>query len=1038
MPQSTMNNNGWAADISARRGRIEKALRAGKLSAGDGAALMEQYCYVLKDGTVPVLGMGRSGAADTSKANDKTAYIPFIVTTLMVDHDGDVVVPKGRQGDYYAKNPVWFFGHQQPNPIAIGTSRAPDGSIDIQVEEELIRQGLYFDKADPDAMFLYGKYRKGIMNATSIAFVPIKAHRRDSTEKAHKPDGGGPPGWYFESWAHTETSLVGVGANPGAIRDAIDSEKSHISPKLQKALMPFASSAKGQWNGWRQTMLQVEGKQQQKSAYKIGDRVEWKSPSGKTIPGKIMQVYPSMPGRPTNQYEVMIDKPYDGTKRINASQDELVKKALTKTQLDIETDHQTPGIRTGQIAGRTHADIKRFNDGFYVLPGDGREKVGPYKTHQAAELGVEQIMSQQKQRKSLLTSTSGAAGGYTVPPEQKASIPGGYKIGDKVKIWPSGGRKPWEGSVSGVDSLGNLMVQPDKGGIPQSVPLAWIDQRKSFCKQSVQPGSSFVPESGILSATATDTPGKVYCSPCKGTGNCSTCKGEGRIEDAECADCGSTGECGVCQGVGATTKPSSLKSVSKSDKKPASQIKVGDFVVGKGTATKVEVDGEEVTIKFDNGTAYTWPAGQQLYYKSLKGNTMARTKAKKDDDKAEEKEDAQKPSDNAAAEAKDELPPELEGKDDDDAEVIDKDSVDEPFNPKPSAKIAAQAYRHFKDGGDWLAKALDTMDHPEMAKALKAINDDLLPPITAAFKDAVYSYHKGDLDIDADGLMDKCMKALTSDGTQDTSTGEAQMVDAGDVPLDKGSEDEPFAPVEADFEDVPKDSVDEPFAPGGGAEQDEYSVVGKDDDEQTAQEPATEEILERYRNPKNGKLMVRKVYVRVANGVKYLVRPQEEKALTDAGKLQRNSGSGSALSDDGKVQRDGGGGSPLKYGDVGSQGTGNPSGEIIVGSGGVDWGIKRKELGGRVEKSAGYLSKLAGAPDIPSYHADSLKLHGEILGGVANELAAEYKQATKGETPEEAKKKGVANGNVSPAVENALKSLSRLAKQRMGIDIGVN
>ena len=42
-----------------------------------------------------------------------------------------------------------------------------------------------------------------------------------------------------------EISLVAVPANAGAIRDSLDAEKSFMSPKLQKALQPFAAVAKG-------------------------------------------------------------------------------------------------------------------------------------------------------------------------------------------------------------------------------------------------------------------------------------------------------------------------------------------------------------------------------------------------------------------------------------------------------------------------------------------------------------------------------------------------------------------------------------------------------------------------------------------------------------------------------------------------------------------------------------------------------------------------------------------------------------------------
>ena len=239
------------SDIYERRQRIDKALRAGDLLATDGAFLTENYAFIYKDGPSPILGMGRSDSAEAGQADDSEYSIPFVITTLEEDRDGDVVVPAGYRGENYKRNPVWFFGHQQWE-IPIGTSRSKDGRIAVYPEENRIRAICYFDSGDEDAMFIYGKVKRGIINATSIAFVPIEAYRREYEEKArtHNPQPLMPPGWLFKVWDHTETSVVGVPSNAGAIRDSLDREKSFISPRLQKGLRAYAATAKGCWNGW--------------------------------------------------------------------------------------------------------------------------------------------------------------------------------------------------------------------------------------------------------------------------------------------------------------------------------------------------------------------------------------------------------------------------------------------------------------------------------------------------------------------------------------------------------------------------------------------------------------------------------------------------------------------------------------------------------------------------------------------------------------------------------------------------------------------
>lgn len=238
-------------DVETRKSLVAKAIRDGNVSVKDFMSLQEQYAFVYKDHSGnSALGMGRSGSANLSGSTND--YIQFIITTLEEDRDGDIVVPMGRVGKNYANNPVWFFGHQEWE-IPIGTSRAPDGSIAVTSQRDKCISNFYPDRADPDAMFVFGKVQRGILNATSIAFVPLIAQRREEMYKSNPRDTR-PSGWRFDSWDHTETSIVGVPANAGAIRDSLDKEKSFITPRLQKALKPYAAKSRKEqgivWSGW--------------------------------------------------------------------------------------------------------------------------------------------------------------------------------------------------------------------------------------------------------------------------------------------------------------------------------------------------------------------------------------------------------------------------------------------------------------------------------------------------------------------------------------------------------------------------------------------------------------------------------------------------------------------------------------------------------------------------------------------------------------------------------------------------------------------
>jgi transcription antitermination factor NusG len=245
------------SDIASRRAVIDKALRDGKL---DGRALTEHYSYVYKDDATPVLGMGRTGSYSATDSTDD--HLAFVVTVLEQDRDGDVVNPAGIELTNYERNPVWFFGHQEWL-VPIGTAKSPDGRICVFPDQSEAKAWFFPDMADEDAAFIAGKVRRGILNATSIAFVPIEAWRRDEQRKAHQHEHS-PNGWHFNRVDLTEISIVGVPANPwatreqkelrGALRDAVDKEAKSIRPRLRKALEPYCAKSTnesgGCWTGW--------------------------------------------------------------------------------------------------------------------------------------------------------------------------------------------------------------------------------------------------------------------------------------------------------------------------------------------------------------------------------------------------------------------------------------------------------------------------------------------------------------------------------------------------------------------------------------------------------------------------------------------------------------------------------------------------------------------------------------------------------------------------------------------------------------------
>ncbi len=243
--------------VAKRYAAVDESIRKGKI---DLPAALDRFARSIgKDGMGrDQLAIGHLGSALLDEINEGDYSIPFTVSVLLEDRDGDVVEPMGCRLDNYRRNPIWFFGHQQ-HPVPIAKSLSPSGELSVYLLQDRIKAVAYFDKADPDSMFLFGKVQRGFLNATSIAFVPLEAYRRDREERrSYHEDGKAqthnpplmPPGWYFKVYDLTEISLVGVPSNAGAIRDSLDKEKSFISPRLQKALLPFCAKGVECWAGW--------------------------------------------------------------------------------------------------------------------------------------------------------------------------------------------------------------------------------------------------------------------------------------------------------------------------------------------------------------------------------------------------------------------------------------------------------------------------------------------------------------------------------------------------------------------------------------------------------------------------------------------------------------------------------------------------------------------------------------------------------------------------------------------------------------------
>ena len=174
--------------------------------------------------------------------DDAVMSATFIISTSSQDRDGDIVIPKGCVLDNYKRNPIVFYNHQQWE-VPIGKAMGPDGRLSVSIQPDRILATCYFDQADPDSVYIYGKVKRGFLNATSIGFFPLEAERLPEKKGRRNGDAVGEQwqGWLFKRWELLEFSIVGGPSNPEALMlDDLDSAR--ISQKLRKALQPFAPS----------------------------------------------------------------------------------------------------------------------------------------------------------------------------------------------------------------------------------------------------------------------------------------------------------------------------------------------------------------------------------------------------------------------------------------------------------------------------------------------------------------------------------------------------------------------------------------------------------------------------------------------------------------------------------------------------------------------------------------------------------------------------------------------------------------------------
>jgi HK97 family phage prohead protease len=160
-------------------------------------------------------------ARDEAQGSDGEDFIRrFRGTTPTEDRYGDIVVPTGADLKNFHKNPVFLWAHGRGGGQVLPIGR----SIKEDVHDKGIDFDIQFDKEDPFALDVMGKYDRGFLRATSIGFMP-----KDGGTEVRVNEDGDFVGFKFNEWELLELSAVPIPANPDALQLAFDEFLQYVS-----------------------------------------------------------------------------------------------------------------------------------------------------------------------------------------------------------------------------------------------------------------------------------------------------------------------------------------------------------------------------------------------------------------------------------------------------------------------------------------------------------------------------------------------------------------------------------------------------------------------------------------------------------------------------------------------------------------------------------------------------------------------------------------------------------------------------------------
>lgn len=164
-----------------------------------------------------------------TKVDEDERTVKAIISTITVDREKEVLLPKGVDFEQYLKNPVVLWAHDyHGTPIA--------RALWLQKNRKSIEAKIQFAKTEK-AEDIYQLFKGGYLKAFSVGFLPAEDGSHPPTPDEVKKH----PEWaeakrIYDKWELLEFSAVPVPANPEALAIAVKSKGIELSQETQEEL----------------------------------------------------------------------------------------------------------------------------------------------------------------------------------------------------------------------------------------------------------------------------------------------------------------------------------------------------------------------------------------------------------------------------------------------------------------------------------------------------------------------------------------------------------------------------------------------------------------------------------------------------------------------------------------------------------------------------------------------------------------------------------------------------------------------------------